>query len=144
MIRARVNRGAGRALALALLLALSSSAKMVAQSGTPAPRWGVPSPKPNDTSELLNEATGTEDQRLLQMRNAARHLDMVSDAGKLLRVANELHTELAASNTSTLTPAQVRKLRKIEKLAHKVRAEMAVAVGYSQGGIMPIGSLGGP
>jgi hypothetical protein len=90
----------------------------------------------------LKDTSGMEDQKLLQMRNAARQISMVSDAGKLLRLANELHAELAAANTATLTPAQLRKLQQIEKLARNVRSKMAIAVGDSQGGPMPIQSLG--
>jgi hypothetical protein len=140
-IRRWVNRSAGGALALAILLALSSSARMIAQNGQTI-RYGPPSSKPNDTSMPLKDTSGMEDQKLLQMRNAARQISMVSDAGKLLRLANELHAELAAANTATLTPAQLRKLQQIEKLARNVRSKMAIAVGDSQGGPMPIQSLG--
>ena len=127
-------------LALWLLLALACGAKMTAQNATV--RYGPPNSKPNDTSELLKDASGTENQRLLQMRNAARQASMLSDAGKLLRLANELHAEVAAANAATLSPTQLRKLQQIEKLAHKVRIEMAISVSDAEGGMMPIQSLG--
>jgi len=135
------SRCAGRLLALALLLAFPCCPRIVAQSQANV-HYGPPSSKPNDTSMPLNDASGTEDQKLLQMRNAARHLAMVADAEKLLRLANELHTEVAAASAPALTPAQLRKLQKIEKLAHKVRIEMAISVSDTQGGPMPIQSLG--
>jgi hypothetical protein len=90
----------------------------------------------------MKDATGTEDQRLLQMRNAARQESMVSDAAKLLRLANQLHDEVASNTASSLTPAQLHKVQQIEKLARKVRAEMAICVADQQGGPMPIESLG--
>jgi hypothetical protein len=123
------------------LLAAACCPRIVAQSQANV-HYGPPSSKPNDTSMPLNDASGTEDQKLLQMRNAARQMAMVADAGKLLRLANEFHAEVAAAKSPALTAAQLRKLQQIEKLAHKVRIEMAIAVGDSQGTVMPIQSLG--
>jgi hypothetical protein len=69
-------------------------------------------------------------------------MSMLSDAAKLLRLANELHIEVAANNNPTLTPAQLRKIQQIEKLAHKVKAEMATPVGNVEGAMIPIPPLG--
>jgi len=131
------------AAALALLLAFAGSAPMRPQNGGVGsiPTQNHLSTKPNDTSMPMKEAIGT-DQRILQMRNAARQMDMISDAGKLLQLANQLHAEVAAAHSPTLTPAQVRKVQQIEKLAHKVRTEMAISLGDSEGGIMPIPTIG--
>jgi len=143
ILRSPACRPACRALALALLLAIPPSPKLSAQnSGLGAiPTQNHLSTRPNDTSLPLRDATGTEDQRILQMRNAARQMSLLSDAGKLLRLANELHAEVAAANAPALTDAQLRKLQQIEKLARKVRLEMAIAVGDRQGGNLPIDSL---
>ena len=131
-------------MALLLLLALAGSVATRAQSGASgAPITRVPGrPLATDSSIPLRDATGTEDQRLLQMRNAARQMSMVSDAARLLRLANELHAEAAANTAASLTPAQLRKVQQIEKLARKVRLEMAICVADQQGGPMPIQSLG--
>jgi hypothetical protein len=131
-------------VALALLLAMSGAANLRSQGvGMPAiPTQNHLSTRPNDTSLPLKDATGTEDQRILQMRNSARQLAMLSDAAKLLRLATELNLEVDAKNLNALTPAQLHKIQQIEKLAHKVRTEMAIAVGDSQGGPMPVESLG--
>jgi len=132
-------------LARLLLLALAGPIALHAQNGGPnaIPTRYVPgAPLATDRSMPLRDATGTEDQRLVQMRNAARQESMVSNAGKLLRLASELNAEVAAGSGKSLTPAQLRKVQQIEKLARKVRSEMAIAVGDSQDGPMPIQSLG--
>lgn len=133
-----------RGLVLAVLLAATASTRTHAQytGGGAVPTQNHLSTKPNDTSMPLKDASGTEDQRMLQMRNAARQLSMLSDAGKLLRLANELHDEIGKTNSAILTPAQLRKIQQIEKLAHKVRLEMAISLSDSQGGLMPIQTLG--
>jgi hypothetical protein len=142
------NRHLCRILAPSFLLALAGSTGMHAQlsggalPGSVATRYNPPSVQPTGHSLPMKDASGTEDQRILQMRNAARQLSMVSDAGKLLRLASELHAEVAANNTSSLTPAQLRKIQQIEKLAHKVRIEMAISVSDTEGGMMPIQTLG--
>jgi len=66
------------------------------------------------------------------MLNAARQSSMVSDADKLLKLARELDEEIAASNSSTLTQAQLRKVAKIEKLARSVRVGMSTVVRSDQ------------
>lgn len=129
-------------MALVVLLALPGGGSLMAQNNGLSVRYGPPSSKPNDTSMPLKDTSGMEDQRILQMRNAARQMSMLSDAAKLLRLANEFHTEIAANRAAALSSAQLHQLQQIEKLARKVRTEMAISVSDSQGGIMPIQSLG--
>ena len=137
-----------RALALSLLLAAAATASHAqlnqagAIPGAVATRYTPPGVQPTDHSLPMKDASGIEDQRILQMRNAARQASMLSDAAKLLRLANELHTEVAANSSPTLTPAQLRKIQQIEKLAHKVRTEMAISVSDTEGGMIPIQTLG--
>jgi hypothetical protein len=95
--------------------------------------------RPNSLSTLgTNQPTidpnAAEERRLLQLNNAAHHSSMVSAAGKLLSLANELHAEVAAGNIGSLTPEQLRMVRQIEKLARKVKGEMAACVTDRQGG----------
>jgi len=66
------------------------------------------------------------------MLNAARQSSMVSDAEKLLKLARELDAEIAASKSGSLTQAQLRKVARIEKLAHSVRVEMSTVVRIDQ------------
>ena len=141
------NKPLWRALALSLVLAAATTAMHAQLSGGAIPggvatRYNPPAVQPTDHTLPMKDASGTEDQRILQMRNAARQASMLSDAGKLLRLANELHTEVAANSSPTLTPAQLRKIQQIEKLAHKVRTEMAISVSDTEGGMIPIQTLG--
>jgi len=131
--------GAWRALALALLLASAGSTALHAQQNRAAAQMGEVVNRPNSLSTLgTNQPTidpnAAEERRLLQLNNAAHHSSMVSAAGKLLSLANELHAEVAAGNIGSLTPEQLRMVRQIEKLARKVKGEMAACVTDRQGG----------
>ena len=57
--------------------------------------------------------------------NVERQKQMVADTNKLLKLAKELNDEVAAANTGSFTPDQLRKIGEIEKLAHSVRERMA-------------------
>jgi hypothetical protein len=80
----------------------------------------------------MSDASGTEDGKIVKMLNAARQSNMVSDAEKLLKLARELDAEIAASKSGTLTQAQLRKVARIEKLAHSVRVGMSTVVRIDQ------------
>jgi ribosomal protein L11 len=62
------------------------------------------------------------------MLNADRQKTMVSDADKLLKLAAQLNAEISAANQGELTPAQLKKISEIEKLARKVREKMSTSV----------------
>jgi len=125
--RKRVAGSTRRSLALALLLALP--ALTCAQTRT-LPLHGPPDASKNtiDPTSPMNDASGAQDEKLVKMLNAARQSTMVSDAEKLLKLARELDAEIAASNSASLTPAQLRKVARIEKLAHSVRVGMSTVV----------------
>jgi hypothetical protein len=53
---------------------------------------------------------------------------MVSDTNKLLRLVNELNSEIAHTSPDLLTPSQLRKVAEIEKLAHNVKDKMSTSV----------------
>ena len=63
-------------------------------------------------------------QRLILALNIQRQRQMVADAGKLLKLAQELNDEVARSKSSTLTRDQLSRIYEIEKLAHKIRQSM--------------------
>jgi hypothetical protein len=69
-----------------------------------------------------------QEEKLLQALNADRQKSMVSDADKLLRLVDELNSEIARSKPDSLSAAQLRKVAEIEKLAHKVRDKMSTSV----------------
>jgi hypothetical protein len=69
-----------------------------------------------------------QNEKLLRALNADRQKSLISDANKLLRLANELNAEIGRTNAEELTPSQLHKLAEIEKLAHNVKDKMSASV----------------
>jgi len=69
-----------------------------------------------------------DEERQLRALNAERQKSMVSDTMKLLKLANELEAEVSGANLDSLTPAQLRKVSEIEKLARNVKEKMSISV----------------
>jgi hypothetical protein len=80
---------------------------------------------PNDTDNFDPMMA----ERRMRALNIERQKQMVSDAAKLLKLAQELNSEVASANSGEFTPDQLRKIGEIEKLARNVRERMAAAVG---------------
>jgi hypothetical protein len=74
------------------------------------------------------DAPSVEHEKRLRALNAERQKSLVSDTGKLLKLMQELNSEVAAGNADELTPAQLRKVAEIEKLAHSVKDKMSTSV----------------
>lgn len=66
--------------------------------------------------------------RQMNALNAERQKVLVSDTAKLLKLAQELNTEVASSTANSLSPDQMRKIANIEKLAHSVKQKMSESV----------------
>ena len=79
---------------------------------------------------LLIEPTGTPIyyEKRLQMLNAAQHQSMVADTDRLLKLVAALNAQVNTSNSSALTPEQLRMVAEIEKLAHNVKDKMRMSV----------------
>lgn len=69
-----------------------------------------------------------ESQKRLRMINMERQKALVADTDKLLKLADELNRDVAHSSSGELTPAQLRKVAEIEKLAHSVHEKMIMSV----------------
>jgi hypothetical protein len=65
----------------------------------------------------------------MEALNVERRKSMVSDATKLVRLAQELDQEVAANASEGLTPKELREVAEIEKLARNVREKMARSFG---------------
>jgi hypothetical protein len=123
-------------LFLAFLLMFPVTAGLSQQNGSA----GSPSALPgqggttgqHQTLDYANETPGAFDavmaERRLKMMNNERRKSLVSDSDKLFKLATELNNEIAASNTGSLTPEQLRKVAEIEKLAHNIRDKMTQAL----------------
>jgi hypothetical protein len=76
-------------------------------------------------------------EKQLRLLNDARQKSLVSDADKLLKLASELKSEVDQNNPDSLTPAQLRKVAEIEKLAHSVKVKMSTSVRGAQDFLQP-------
>ena len=120
---------------LALALALPAGA----QNGPPLPLPGGAQNGPSGMQQPtlrqhlpmspapLNDADPIQEERWLRGLNIERQKMMVSDANKLLKLASELNAEVSSSNQDSLTPAQLRNVAEIEKLARSVKEKMSTS-----------------
>jgi hypothetical protein len=69
-----------------------------------------------------------EQEKRLRALNAERQKSLVADTNKLLKLARELADEVDHTNPDTFTPAQLRKVADIEKLAHSIKDKMSTSV----------------
>ena len=129
-------RQAGLCAVLAIALWLVTLKPMAAQGMPTGPH--DPSPPPmrqrlggglDDNDNGANDPV--EVARRLRALNEMRQKSIVSDTNKLVKLANELNTEVGGVNFESLTPDQLRKLATIEKLAHSVKEKMSTPVGGS-------------
>lgn len=54
---------------------------------------------------------------------------LAADTARLYQLANELKAEMDKSTKDTLSLSVIKKADEVEKLAHKVRAEMKATIG---------------
>jgi hypothetical protein len=77
-------------------------------------------------------------ERRAKMLNNERRKSLVSDSDKLLKLATELNSEIAHSNSGSLTPDQLRKVAEIEKLARGVRDKMVMTINPPSAAYFPV------
>ena len=124
----RVLRASRCALALAVLSSVTVSGQSPslpkAQQGLGAMTHGS-----SESNVPIGEQEAFRAHKLLALLNAERQKSMVSDANKLLRLAQELNAELARDDSGLSSSQQAHKAAQIEKLARNVREKMSFAVG---------------
>ncbi len=118
-----------RALALAMFLVLP----VAAQSPGMGPGYqGSPDGHVGRQHQQEDSDSGLDvriEAKRIATLNVIRQKSMVSDAQRILRLAQELNDDANAS-TSALTPAErLRKAAEIERLAKGVKEKMTYAVG---------------
>src|SRR5208283_3173727 len=117
---------ARRTLWLVLLLALTAGAQNRTPSWTPPPPMANPPQTPDNTTNTDHVPNQLDDVNLSpaawRWRGQVYLLqkEMISDTNKQLKLASELNAEISNSNPDSLTPAQLRKVKEIEKLARSV------------------------
>jgi hypothetical protein len=147
------HTGARARRALRILLAISAAVVVAAagngrcraqQSSMGSQPLSTPHGFPQDAAPFSTNSDPIDDvqaEKRMTALNAERQKSMISDSAKLLKLANELNGEIAQSNTSELTPAQLRMVAEIEKLAHNVRDKMSMSI---RGPQMPGNNIDAP
>jgi hypothetical protein len=110
---------------LALLVAAPGSAQApirpVAPSLPTLPS-GVPVGSRQDPD--LPSSDSAEEDRQLRAIMAERQKRVAKDASKILKLSNELNAEVARGNPDSLSPAQLRLVAEIEKLARDLKENL--------------------
>jgi len=83
---------------------------------------------PAEEKSLYSNDNATEAQIRLRKVYLAQEVQMVKDTRKLLQLASKLNTEVASQHGGALTPAELREVAQIEKLARSVRTKMEAPV----------------
>jgi hypothetical protein len=77
---------------------------------------------------LIDDDDGAFARRQVKALNAERQKALVSDTEKLLKLAQELNTEIETDSSDSLNSNQIRKISNIEKLAHNVKQKMSESI----------------
>lgn len=123
----RMGRPARQALALVLMLALPGGAQKLSSGSEPSFMQPVGQRAGGPIAETGN-GDPVEQEKRLRALNAERQKSLVADTNKLLKLARELADEVDHTNPDTFTPAQLRKVADIEKLAHSIKDKMSTSV----------------
>jgi len=120
------SRTACLAMCLALLLVTPGGGQTHGSPSLPTLPSGAPVGSREDYD--IPSRDPVEEARRLRAFNTARQKAILSDANKLLKLTTELDAEIARANSDSLSPAQLRTLAKIEKLAHSISEKMSCNV----------------
>jgi len=122
----RVARAARLVMCLVMLASMPAGPQNPpGQHGTGMPQMG---PHLIDPSDDAPNTGANEEEKVLRALNAARQKSMMADGDRLVRLVHELNAEIERTNPDSLTPAQLRKVGEIEKLAHNVKDKMSTSV----------------
>jgi hypothetical protein len=126
---------ARRLVCLAALAALSFSTSISRGqmgNGQQTTTKGFPAPiplteKPNPNGSIDQPENPFSGEKQMEEFNRQRQKQMLSDSAKLLKLANELKSEVDTSGKDTLSANALHKAEEIEKLARKVGDKMKSA-----------------
>lgn len=113
-----------QALWLALLLALPAGAQNQ-PSQTQQPTSAHIGERSANATVQIEPLDPIWEQHRQRQLNADRQKTLVADADKLLKLVSKFNAEIDAANPVSLTPAQLRTLGEIQKLAHSVKTRMS-------------------
>lgn len=112
------------AFCLALLLALPARAQNSSSQNEQSSSGHMGQLSANSTIEFSQPDHSMEQHRQ-RLLNADRQKALAADADKLLKLVSKFNAEIDAATPVTFTPAQLRTLGEIQKLAHSVKTRMS-------------------
>lgn len=98
-----------------------------------------PNNPPRNIPEFINRLPDANDQARMRQNqktqadfaaaNALRQKQVAEDTTKLLKLANDLKSDVDKAGANTLSLSALRKADAIEKLAHNIKQKMTVTIG---------------
>lgn len=135
MIKAAVSRNCLWLRAMAFLFAAAFMV-MAVDSGQQAPPGSPDRPyllpeanHPMDANQRMQMQEAQQKKANFEAANAERKKQLTDDSAHLLKLANELKTEVDKTDKDTLSISVIRKADEIERLAHIVKEKMKLTVG---------------
>jgi len=127
--------------ARAVLVLCATASVTLGQTTNPQAQLSQPQPKVDsltradnrvpDANQVMKMREQQAKKKIFQAANIERKRQLAEDSGLLLKLAEELNTEVAKASTDTLSPTEMRKIEDIERLAHNVQQKMKLTVGAS-------------
>jgi hypothetical protein len=134
-IRAAItrNRGwlrAGACLLVGAFLVTAVDRGQQAPPGSPDRSSLIPQPNgPLDANQRMVVPEQQQKKTNVEAANDERKKQLTDDSAHLLKLANELKTEVDKTDKDTLSISVIRKADEIEHLAHVVKEKMKLTVG---------------
>ena len=122
----RVSPGVRRALWMALLSLLGGVQNLASQ--TQPSGSGRLGQLAADSTIQFEQPDLSMEQHRRRLLNADRQKALVADADKLLKLVSKFNAEIGAANPDSMTPAQLRTLGEIQRLAHSVKTRMSDSI----------------
>jgi hypothetical protein len=94
-------------------------------------RPNPPEPKLPDANDQMRMREENAKKVNFEAANAERKKQIADDSANLLKLANDLKTEVDKTSKDTLSLSVIRKAEEIERLAHAVKEKMKLTVGGS-------------
>jgi hypothetical protein len=85
--------------------------------------------RPLDANQKMQMQEQQQKKANFEAANAERKKQLTDDSAHLLKLANELKTEVDKTDKDTLSISVIRKADEIERLAHIVKEKMKLTVG---------------
>lgn len=82
-----------------------------------------------DANQTMKMRERQAKKKIFEAANIERKRQLAEDSALLLKLAEELNTEVAKADT--LSPTEIRRIEDIERLAHNVQQKMKLTVGAS-------------